>query len=60
MILKRITVNTFGSIHNRTMEFKPGMNLICAEEERESLFDFIKIMFFVFSESEVKETQNFS
>lgn len=60
MILKRITVNTFGSIHNRTMEFKPGMNLICAEEERESLFDFIKIMFFGFSDSEGKENQNCS
>ena len=49
MILNRITINNFGAIYNRTMEFAPGLNLICAEEEREILFDFIKIMFFGFS-----------
>lgn len=50
MILNRITINNFGAIYNRTMEFAPGLNLICAEEEREILFDFIKIMFFGFSD----------
>ena len=44
MILNRITINNFGAIYNRTMEFAPGLNLICAEEEREILFDFIKII----------------
>ena len=47
MILNRITINNFGAIYNRTMEFAPGLNLICAEEEREILSDFIKIMFFL-------------
>ena len=58
MILKRITINNFGSIHNRTMEFAPGLNLICAKEEREILFDFIKIMFFGFADPYGKGCEN--
>lgn len=58
MILKRITINNFGAIHNRTMEFAPGLNLICAEEEREIFFDFIKIMFFGFSDPYGKGCEN--
>ena len=58
MILNRITINNFGAIYNRTMEFAPGLNLICAEEEREILFDFIKIMFFGFSDPYGKGCEN--
>lgn len=58
MILKRITINNFGSIHNRTMEFAPGLNLLCNQEEREGFFDFIKIMFFGFSDPYGKGCEN--
>lgn len=33
MIIKRITVKNFGKLHNRTMEFSPGINLLYGENE---------------------------
>lgn len=48
MILKRILINDFGGLHNKSIELSPGMNVVyeADEAEKNTVFIFVKNMFF--------------
>lgn len=48
MIIKRISVRNFGRLHNRTMEFSPGINVLCGENEsgKTTTHTFVKSMLY--------------
>ena len=48
MLLKKLKLNYFGRFNNKEIELKPGINLICGDNEagKSTLHTFIKGMFF--------------
>lgn len=48
MILKRITIENFGEIHNKTIEFSPGINVLSGKEEsvKNTVAIFVRSMLF--------------
>lgn len=48
MIIKRITIKNFGKLHNRTLEFSPGMNVLYGENEsgKTTTHTFVKSMLY--------------
>ena len=48
MIIKKITINNFGKLHQKQMEFSPGINVIYGENEagKSTLQQFLKSMMF--------------
>ena len=48
MILKRILINNFGGLRDKSIELSSGVNVICGmnEAERNIVLIFIKNMFF--------------
>ena len=52
MILKRITIENFGGIHNKTIEFSPGINVLSGKEEsiKNTVAIFVRNMLFGFTD----------
>ncbi len=48
MIIKRLTIKNFGKIHDRTMEFSPGINVLYGENEsgKTTVHTFLKGMLY--------------
>lgn len=48
MIIKRVAIKNFGRIHDRTMEFSPGMNVLYGENEsgKTTTHTFVKSMLY--------------
>lgn len=48
MIIKRINIKNFGKIHDRTMEFSPGINVLYGENEsgKTTVHTFVKCMLY--------------
>ena len=48
MIIKRVAIKNFGRIHDRTMEFAPGMNVLYGENEsgKTTTHTFVKSMLY--------------
>lgn len=52
MILKRITIENFGGIHKKTIEFSPGINVLSGKEEsiKNTVAIFVRNMLFGFTD----------
>lgn len=60
MIIRRLNIKDFGKIHDRTLEFSPGINVICGEDEGEkaAIHTFIRSMFYGSAGMRKKIAQN--
>ena len=54
MLLKRITINQFSEIQNKTLEFFNGINLLYGEDQvtRNKIYSFLEWMFYENCEQE--------
>lgn len=60
MIIRRLNIRNFGKIHDRTLEFSPGINVLYGENEsgKTTVHTFIKSMLFSLSRMRGKAARN--
>ena len=60
MIIRRLNIRNFGKIHDRTLEFSPGINVLYGENEsgKTTVHTFIKSMLFGLSRMRGKAARN--
>ncbi len=48
MIIKKVNINSFGKIHNYSLDFSSGLNVVYGENEygKTTIMNFIKLMFY--------------
>ena len=60
MIIRQLNIKNFGKIHDKTLEFSPGINVLYGENEsgKTTIHTFIKSMFFGLTRMRGKAARN--